>query len=465
MEEIDLKELLTILWKKKILIIIITILGLGIGLVYNIFFTIPKYKSTVNFLLTQSADSAGNVNIITSTDLSLNSKLLNNYTELIKSDIILAEVINSLGLTIDISDLQKDISIENEKNTEFIELTVKSTDKEQAVLIANKIIELFNEKIKEIYNMENVYVLNEAIPSNKPYNINPPKYALIGAVIGFVISLCIIFLKNMLDDTIKSETAVEQSLGIKTLAKFRKQPKNTKLEWNPKYDHIEGIKALRTNLQFVKREKNVKTIAITSSMPGEGKSWIASNLALAYAKADYKVCMVDADMRKGTQHIRYNVKQTPGFSDLIISNDDINDFKLIYNKYIKPTRFENIFILPCGNYTFESSELLISNKLNKMVTILKENFDIIIFDSTPSTLVTDATILARLVETNIVVVEYEKTKMKDLRRIKELIEGVGGDLAGIVINKINDDKKKKYYYYYDNNKKSKSKNKEKSSRH
>lgn len=450
MEELDLKELLSLIWKKKILIIIITIIGLCTGLVYNLFFTTPKYKSTTDFLLAQSTNNTGSVDTITTTDVTLNNKLLSNYTELIKSEMVLSEVLKRLDITLNVANLQKDVSVENKNDTEFIELTVRSTDKEQAALIANKIIEVFNEKIKEIYNMENVHIVDQARPANEPYNINPAKYALIGAVIGFVISIIIILLKNMLDDSIRNERDIEHQLKIKTLAKFRKQPKNTKLEWNPKYDYIEGIKALRTNLQFVKREKNIKTIAITSSMPGEGKSWITTNLALAYAKADYKVCIVDADMRKGTQHIKLEVKQTPGLSDLIKSNDDVNDFKLISDKYIQSTKFENISILPCGDNTFDSSELLISNKVNKLVEVLKENFDIIIFDSTPSTLVTDATILCRLVETNIVVVEYEKTKMKDLRKIQELIEGVGGDLAGVVINKINDDRKKKEYYYYGN---------------
>ena len=452
MEELDLKELLTLIWKKKMLIVIMAITGIIIGMTYNLFFTTPKYKSTTDFLLAQSTDNIEGVDSITTTDVALNSKLLNNYAELIKSDMILNEVLNRLGITLNMGELQKDISVENKKNTEFIELTVRSTDNQQAALFANKIIEVFNEKIKEIYNMENVHIVDEAKVSNEPYNINPTKYALIGAAIGIVVAMIIIFLQNMLDDSIRNENDIEHQLGIKTLAKFRKQPKNTKLGWNPKYDYVEGVKALRTNLQFVKRDKNIKTIAITSSMPGEGKSWITTNLALAYAKADYKVCIVDADMRKGTQHIKLGIEQTPGLSDLIKGSDDINNIRLIFDKYIQPTRIENISLLPCGKNTFDSSELLISNKLNKLVDILKANFDIIIFDSTPGTLVTDATILCRLVETNIIVVEHEKTKMKELKRIKDLIESVGGDLAGVVINKISDGKKKKEYYYYGGNK-------------
>ena len=218
-------------------------------------------------------------------------------------------------------------------------------------------------------------------------------------------------------------------------------------------NYVEDLKALRTNLQFVKREKEIKTVLITSTLPGEGKSWVATNLAIAFAKSDYKVCIVDADMRKGIQHKKFSVSQEPGLSNLILSRDKIEDSKMLFYKYIKTTRMENVFVLPSGEKTFDSSELLASNKIKKIINVLRENFDIVIFDSTPSMLLTDGIILSRLVETNIIVSEYEKTKIKDLRKTKELIEDVGGDVAGIIINKINKGKKK--YYYYESNKYSK----------
>ena len=161
----------------------------------------------------------------------------------------------------------------------------------------------------------------------------------------------------------------------------------------------------------------------------------------------------DADMRKGIQHKKFSVSQEPGLSNLILSRDKIEDSKMLFYKYIKTTRMENVFVLPSGEKTFDSSELLASNKIKKIINVLRENFDIVIFDSTPSMLLTDGIILSRLVETNIIVSEYEKTKIKDLRKTKELIEDVGGDVAGIIINKINKGKKK--YYYYESNKYSK----------
>ena len=452
MEELDLKSLFELIWKKKLLIISFIIIGAILGFTFNKYYTTPKYKSTVTFLLAQTGSATDSS--ITASDVTLNSKLVENYSELIKSDSVISEALNQLNIQMDIADLQKNITVESKKSTEFIQLSVATEQKDLAPLIANKIVEVFTEKVKQIYKVENVHIVDSAIEAITPYNINPTKYALIGACIGLVIALAIIFIIYCFDDSLKDDKDIERSLGLRTLATFRKQSKNTGLSWNPKSDYVEGFKVLRTNLQFVNRSKDIKVISVTSTLPGEGKSWVSSNLALAFAKADYKVLIVDSDMRKGTQHIIFKIPQTPGLSDLIKSNDNPTDFKLIASKYINKTSINNIFVLPSGNFTFDSSELLISNKVNKLVETFKENFDIVIFDSTPCTLVTDAAIISRIVDTTIIVTEHEKTKMSNLKHIHEQIEEVGGNLAGIVINKV--PSKRDGYYYYGENKKKKS---------
>ncbi|MBO5348497.1 MAG: polysaccharide biosynthesis tyrosine autokinase [Clostridia bacterium] len=441
MEEIDIKSLLNLFWKKRIIIIIITIIGLLIGLVYNLFLTTPKYKAKTSFLLAQSGVTENETDKITTTDINLNTKLLQNYTQLIKSDTVLYELPQRLNMNINVEQLKGNINIEKKTDTEFVEISVTDTEKQRAPLIANAIMEILIEKVKQIYKMDNIHIVSKATESSKPYNINPIKYGAIGAFIGAIISVLIILCKNMLDDTVKDETTVKQQLGIKTLAKIQDQ---TKIHGNLKASYIEEIKSIRTNLQLVKRNKQIKSISVTSTCPGEGKSWIVCNLALAFAKADYKVCIVDADMRRGIIHSKFFVEQTPGLSDLIKS-DDIEYYELLSNKYIKETKIEGISVIPCGSITGDSSELLMSKKMTKLIDMLKQNFDIVIFDSTPSTLVTDAVVLSSLVETNIIVTEHEKTKMKDLKYVKELIESVGGDIAGIVINKASDENIKAYY--------------------
>ena len=456
MEELDLKSLFESIWKKKSLIILLVIIGAILGFTFNKYYTTPKYKSTVTFLLAQTGSSSSDSSITTS-DVTLNSKLVENYSELIKSDSVISEALKQLNIQMSIPDLQKNITVDSKKSTEFIQLSVATEQKDLSPLIANKIVEVFTEKVKQIYKVENVHIVDSAIEPTSPYNITPTKYALIGACVGLVIALAIIFIINSFDDSLKSDKDIERALGLKTLATFRKQSKSTGLSWNPKDDYVEGFKVLRTNLQFVNRSKDIKVISVTSTLPGEGKSWVSANLALAFAKADYKVLIVDSDMRKGTQNAIFKIAQAPGLSDLIKSNDDPANFNLIASKYIYKTQINNIFVIPSGKLTFDSSELLISNKVNKIVTTLKENFDIIIFDSTPSTLVTDASIISRIVDTTIIVTEFDKTKMSNLHHIRDQIEEVGGKIAGIVINKV-PSKRDSYYYYGENVKKGSSKN-------
>ena len=456
MEELDLKSLFESIWKKKSLIILLVIIGAILGFTFNKYYTTPKYKSTVTFLLAQTGSSSSDSSI-TASDVTLNSKLVENYSELIKSDSVISEALKQLNIQMSIPDLQKNITVDSKKSTEFIQLSVATEQKDLSPLIANKIVEVFTEKVKQIYKVENVHIVDSAIEPTSPYNITPTKYALIGACVGLVIALAIIFIINSFDDSLKSDKDIERALGLKTLATFRKQSKSTGLSWNPKDDYVEGFKVLRTNLQFVNRSKDIKVISVTSTLPGEGKSWVSANLALAFAKADYKVLIVDSDMRKGTQNAIFKIAQAPGLSDLIKSNDDPANFNLIASKYIYKTQINNVFVIPSGKLTFDSSELLISNKVNKIVTTLKENFDIIIFDSTPSTLVTDASIISRIVDTTIIVTEFDKTKMSNLHHIRDQIEEVGGNIAGIVINKV-PSKRDSYYYYGENVKKGSSKN-------
>lgn len=448
MEEIDLKQLIKVFWKHKFMIIIITIIGMVVGYAYNTFLTVPKYKATSTFLLSNSSagENAGE-QAITQQDVTLNSKIINNYTELIKSDAILDEVIRKYQINTGKSQIQKNISVKVKTNTEFVELSVALPNKDEATVLANGILEVLNDKVKDMYNMENVRIVDVAQVPTSPCNKMPVKFAAIGGAVGFVLSCLIILVLNMFDDSVKDESDIEDKVGLPVLCRFNKQSHTENLNWNPKSDYVEGFKVLRTNLQFSKNINDKQIISVCSIFPGAGKSWVTSNLALAFAKADYKVLVIDADLRKGVQHDKFRVEQKPGFIDAIKRVKNIEDLNS-WGKCIKDTAVDNIKVLPSGGNIMDSSEILLSNKVGKMAEALKQKFDIIIFDSTPSALVTDAVVLSRIVDTNIIVAECEKTNVKDLKKLKNEIENVGGNISGVVINKVNNGGSKKQYYYY-----------------
>lgn len=218
---------------------------------------------------------------------------------------------------------------------------------------------------------------------------------------------------------------------------------------NPKSPVSEMFKTLRTNIQFMNTNKQLKTLLVSSTLPGEGKSWTAANLAVTFAQAGKRVLVVDADMRKGRQFNIFGVSPTPGLSNYLsgISYDGSDDVTL--DDVIQETEIENLYVLAAGNVPPNPSELLISEKMLDLYDIVKRNFDMTIFDGTPSLIVTDAPILARIVDSTILVTAHNETKIDDVTKVKKAIENIGGKVAGVVVNKIpTSSKKYENTYYY-----------------
>ena len=228
---------------------------------------------------------------------------------------------------------------------------------------------------------------------------------------------------------------------------------------NPKSPEAEMFRNLRTNIQFMNVSSEKKVMIVTSTAPGEGKSYVSGNLAAAFAQLNKKVLIIDTDMRKGRQHVMFNLKAKPGISNFlsgVVDQDFIGDKDDIRN-YIQETDVENLYLIPAGNVPPNPSELLVSPKMNGMVEILKNSFDIIIFDAPPCLIVADALIITRLVDFSIIVTAQNVTKIDDLKRAKLAIENVGGKIAGVVLNKVQVNAKsyENSYYYGENNSSSK----------
>ena len=158
----------------------------------------------------------------------------------------------------------------------------------------------------------------------------------------------------------------------------------------------------------------MKTILVTSTFPGEGKSWVTSNLAVTFAQAGKKVVLIDADMRKGRQYAIFGVSPTPGLSNLLsrVTENENEDKANIIGEYIQETEVENLYVISSGNIPPNPSELLVSTQMITLLDELKKLCDIIIIDGTPCELVTDSVILSRIVDSTVVVTAHKVTKKK-----------------------------------------------------
>ena len=221
MEELDLSELFSLFWNKKIEIILITLIAIICGVIYSYFLITPTYTAKTSLILVQSSDasSQNGGSGITSTDLAINSKLVSTYSDIVKRNIILDQVASNLGISKEQVQQMKDrISVSQATDTEIIDIKVTDENPNYATKIANEVATVFSEKIVDIYNMSNVYLLEKAEVPTAPSNINHIKDIAIFTFIGVVISVFYVLIFNLLDHTIKSEEDVEKTTELLVLA-------------------------------------------------------------------------------------------------------------------------------------------------------------------------------------------------------------------------------------------------------
>lgn len=462
MEEIDLVELLKMFWKRKFLIILITILFTCIGYIYTTRFITPMYTSTTTLVLASNNEKNKSNTTSTAAEVAVNTKLVSTYSELIKSQKVLREVVADTGINITEEQLKKEISIESVSSTSLINISVEDKIPENSSKIANEIANVFTKKVAEIYNINNVQIVNQAEIPQGPSNINHKKDIVIFGLVGLLVSITYIIIANMLDTTIKSSEELDDILGLPILASIpmygkKSQKGNDKeliVDKDPKSPISEVFRTLRANIQFMNTKKKSKVVLITSTVEGEGKSWIAANLAVTFAQAGKLALLIDADMRKGRQYDMFNIKAKPGISNYLSgiinenkekNEDEINDIE----NYIQETQIKNLYVIPSGDVPPNPSELLLSHKMKEVIKKLKEQCDVIIVDGTQCDLIADSLVLARLADTTIITTAYKQTKKENLRKVIEKIINVGGKNIGFVLNKVHiSEKKYEESYYY-----------------
>lgn len=447
MEEINLKELFDYFIDKIKYIIIATLVCCLIGGIYTKFLTVPMYKSSTTVILGSNQEGTG----ITQSDISINNNLVSTYAEIIKSRRVLEQVQKELNESYTYKELASEISVSSINNTQIIKITVEDNNALNAKIIANLVAKVFTIEVPELYNLDNVHILDVAIEEDEPYNINVAKSSIIGGVLGLVLSSGIFFVIYYFDRTAKSVEQVEEVLQMPILGSVE-ETKNLKEELvvatNPKEIISEQIRTIRTNLQFTSADEKIKTILITSSIPSEGKSFISSNLATAFAQNNKKVLIVDCDMRKGRVNKIFKISNRIGLSNLLAYKEDDEEN---LEDYVFKTKIDNLYVIPRGKVPPNPSELLNSQKTAKLISLLSEIFDYIIFDGPPVNGLSDSLIMSDFVDRTIVVTSLNSAPIELLESTKKMLTNVNAKVAGVIVNKVPRRKSSgKSYYYYEN---------------
>ena len=211
------------------------------------------------------------------------------------------------------------------------------------------------------------------------------------------------------------------------------------VEKSPKSVAAEAYRALKTTIQYSSFDKEYKTIVITSSNPGEGKSTTSGNLALTLAEGESRVLLVDCDMRKPSMHKNFRVTNTYGIADILLQRKKVMDVAHMYNK--------NLSIITAGKVPPNPAEMLGSKAMSAFLEEMKEHFDYIILDTPPILPVTDSKLLAIKADATVVVVRSEVSKSKHVSQAFKELEKVNANIIGTILNDVKMYSEKLYYDY------------------
>lgn len=224
------------------------------------------------------------------------------------------------------------------------------------------------------------------------------------------------------------------------MAKEKRKDKLYSME-DPKSVISEAIRSLRTNIQFANIDKNIKLILLTSTFQREGKSTVSSNLAYSIAESGKKTLIIDCDMRKPVLHKVFSVPNVKGLTNILMEESELSE--TIY----KMQGEDNLSVLTSGPIPPNPAELLGSKKMKDFLKSLKDRYDMILIDSPPISLVTDAAIVSTLSDATILVIEAGGTHIEAAQHSVEVLKKVNSRILGVVLNKIPLNANRYYQYY------------------
>ncbi len=284
-----------------------------------------------------------------------------------------------------------------------------------------------------------VEIVDRAVPGQRPVRPNKTLNIALGVVIGLVVGIGLAFFIEYLDTSVKTIDDVERSLGSPVLGVI---PQNVGilLDEGAESPHAESYRVLRTNLLFSRKDDKLNTVAVVSAGAGEGKSTTVFNLAVVFAQSGQRVLVVDSDLRRPTLHKMLRVTNNIGLTNYLLKQNSLEEV-------IQTTSVPTLDFMASGKLPSSSLGILSSTQMRDLITELKQHYDFVFFDSPPVMGVSDASILASEVDMTIQVIQYRRYPQPMNIRAKQLIEKVGGNLVGIVLNNINMSQDESYYYY------------------
>lgn len=375
-----------------------------------------------------------------------------SYVKTITTPVVLQPAIDTLGLTETPDELSRRIKASTDLNTVLINIAVTDTSAVQAAAIAQAVADSL---VKAVDTLEkpkaggtspvSLSIITPATAPSAPSAPNTRLNLLLGLGAGLVLGVAGAVLRSTMDNRIRSEANLRRVTDAPLLGGISFDQDATKkpllTQTSPQSPRAESFRQLRTNLQFANISGHAKTVLVTSSLPGEGKSTTATNLAIALAQAGQTVCLVDADLRRPMVHEYLGLERNAGLTTALVGTVDVNELLQQWGE-------QDLYVLTSGQIPPNPSELLGSQEMQDLVDRLERAFDIVIIDAPPLLPVTDAAVLAPHVGGVVVVVGTHKLRQPDLQKSLGALELVRANVFGMVLNRLPSKGPDSYSYGY-----------------
>ncbi len=474
--EIDIQRIFHALLKRIWIIGIAAIVTTVAAFLITFYLITPQYESSSMFYVNNNDISMGDISAsITASDINASKSLVESYIVILNTRETINDVIEYANIDRTYSQVKNMISASAVNETEIFKVVVTSPNPEEAKDIANAIAYVLPKRITSIIDGTSAKVVEYAITANNPSSPSYIKNTAIGCLLGLVLSIGVIALREMFDLTVRNQEDIEQCCKYPILAdvpdmtaptkggyyysngkrkkyygygKDKKDKKSTATVQlfgeDISFAASEAYKLLRTKIQFsFADEEDCHVLCTTSAFSGEGKSLSAVNIACSLAQLDKKVILVDCDLRRPSIYKKLGIFNAPGLSDYLTRN--VHRDGIV--QHFSSGMATNFDVVPAGRIPPNPVELLSSARMEKITRIFRETYDYIIFDLPPIEEVTDALVASKLADGVLVVVRQDHCNRNALENAIKQLEFVNAKILGVIFNATYEDNFAGKYYY------------------
>lgn len=449
----ELKDYLRVVRKRWVTIAVTTLIVVGLAAVWTA--TQKKqYTSSTQFFVSVS----GSDNAQLQQGSTFTQERVKSYASLLTTPRALRPVVEELDDGTTTSDLADQLTVTTPPETVILEVSVTDSDPGHAQEVATAIGDTFPKVVSEVERPEGsqrtspikVSLVEPASTSDTPTSPVPARNLALGVILGLLLGVGLAMMRHLLDTTVRTDDDVEEITEEPIIGAVHYDPRAGKepliVETDPSSPRSEAFRAVRTNLMFVDAANHPRTILLTSSIPGEGKSTTIANLALTLAQSGSSVCLIEADLRRPRLLEYLGLEGAAGLTDVLIERAGVDDV-------LQPYGSDRLEVIGAGAIPPNPSELLASDAMSRVLAQLSARFDYVLIDTPPVLPVTDAVVLSTKVDGVIVLVGTTIVRKEQLEATLESINAVDNTLLGLVLNRVGHKTSggygAGYYGYYD----------------